>query len=207
MKPMLLTAALVGLAACAAPEFPRRAPAETAGGALVAQGWLDLDARDLAVSPEERARLAALVAPAAGAPAAQATVIAPPAARRRAERIGAALTDSGAAVAYLVDPGADRVRVAAERRELAAALCPDWTRARLRHPIDPVRGNPTPADDLALGCSVQTSIDAMAARPGDLTAPAETTAPRGAAYLRPVERHRTTGPVALPEPFRADDGL
>ncbi len=91
---------------------------------------------------------------------------------------------------------------------MIAMQCPGWDRARLSHPIDAVNGNPLPADALRIGCHTQAALDAMVARPSDLTAPPAQMSPASAAAQnRAIERHRTIGPVPLPAPQRASEAL
>ncbi len=96
----------------------------------------------------------------------------------------------------------------AEIAALHGPLCPDWSRARIPHPIDPITGNPTPSDRLLLGCHNAAALDAMAARPSDLTDPPARMSPASAEAIgRGIERHRTTGPTPLPPPARTVGGL
>lgn len=86
--------------------------------------------------------------------------------------------------------------------------CPGWERVRLSHPIDPVNGNPLPSDAMRIGCHTQAALDAMVARPSDLTAPPLAMGPASAAAQnRAIERHRTIGLTPLPAPQRAGDAL
>lgn len=91
---------------------------------------------------------------------------------------------------------------------MVALQCPGWERARIRHPIDAVNGNPLPADALRIGCHTQAALDAMVARPSDLTAPPAQMSPGDAvAQSRAIERRRTIGLVPLPAPQRAGAAL
>ncbi len=92
---------------------------------------------------------------------------------------------------------------------MIAMQCPGWERARLSHPIDAVNGNPLPLYADAEGrFATQAALDAMVARPSDLTAPPAQMSPASAAAQnRAIERHRTLGPVPLPAPQRASEAL
>lgn len=121
--------------------------------------------------------------------------------------------------------GLDRARQAFEAETLASAegftpereqalvgllpnRCPNWQAARLRHPIDALRGNPVPADTLVMGCFNQAALDAMAARPDDIVTPPAAMAPAPAeATARGVRRYLTEGPPPLPAPARTVGGL
>lgn len=87
---------------------------------------------------------------------------------------------------------------------MVALQCPGWEQARVSHPIDAIDGNPLPAGALRFGCHNQAALDAMAARPSDLTAPPARMSPGdAAAQNRAIERRRTTGLAPLPAPQRA----
>ena len=91
---------------------------------------------------------------------------------------------------------------------MVALKCPGWEQARISHPIDFIDGNPLPADRMRIGCHTQAALDAMVARPSDLTAPPSQMAPASAAAQnRAIERHRTIGPIPLPAPQRAGEAL
>lgn len=99
-----------------------------------------------------------------------------------------------------------------EREQALAGLlpnrCPNWTAARLRHPIDPLFGNPVPADRLPMGCFNQAALDAMAARPEDVINPPADMAPAPAeSTARGVARYLTEGPPPLPQAARVVEGL
>jgi len=91
---------------------------------------------------------------------------------------------------------------------MVALQCPGWEQARLSHPIDAINGNPLPAESLRIGCHNQAALDAMVARPSDLTAPPARMSPGdAAAQNRAIERRRTIGLVPLPEPQRASAAI
>lgn len=99
-----------------------------------------------------------------------------------------------------------------EREQALAGLlpnrCTNWRAARLRHPLDAVVGNPVPADAPAMGCFNQAALDAMAARPADVTAPPADMAPAPPdPATRAVGRYLTEGPPPLPEAARVVEGL
>jgi hypothetical protein len=104
-------------------------------------------------------------------------------------------------------PGSLTPEREAELAALAQSRCPDWRAARLPHPLDAVRPNPLPSDRPKMGCHTQATLDAMLARPSDILDPPETMSPASAAALnRGIERHRTVGPVPLPDPARSVGG-
>lgn len=91
---------------------------------------------------------------------------------------------------------------------MVAMQCPNWEVARITHPMDIVHGNGAPSQSMAMGCHTQASLDAMIARRSDLTAPPEQMSPASAEALnRGIERHRTIGPVPLPEVQRARESF
>jgi type IV pilus biogenesis protein CpaD/CtpE len=82
----------------------------------------------------------------------------------------------------------------------AAAGCADWAAARLSHPIDPLLGNPDPAEALHLGCATDANLARMVADPADLrgkggTAPAPASSAAGA-----VQRYHSNQVTPLPAP-------
>lgn len=86
--------------------------------------------------------------------------------------------------------------------------CPNWSAARLRHPIDALTGNPVPADAQVMGCFNAAALDAMVARPEDIATPPAETAPAPAeSVARGVGRYLTEGPPKLPPPARVVGGL
>lgn len=91
----------------------------------------------------------------------------------------------------------------ASRREAAVAAlrsnCPDWDAVRLPHPVDPLFPAAPRSDLPAMGCHTQAALDAMLARPDDVSNPPVATAPAAAAPLsRTIARHRDAGPPPLP---------
>jgi type IV pilus biogenesis protein CpaD/CtpE len=74
--------------------------------------------------------------------------------------------------------------------------------------MDRLAGNPMPAHDAPLGCATSAALDAMVARPEDLTAPPSGPfAADAAAATLPVARRRTEGLVPLPARAASSAGL
>lgn len=91
---------------------------------------------------------------------------------------------------------------------MVAMQCPNWEVAQITHPMDVVHGNGAPSQAIRMGCHTQAALDAMVARRSDLTDPPERMGPASAEALnRGIERHRTIGPVPLPEPQRARESF
>jgi type IV pilus biogenesis protein CpaD/CtpE len=203
-KPLFAAMTVLFAGACVAPEFRHQdssfAPAFGASEAPV----LLLEPTGGALTGAERANLASTPRRSTVDGLARVLVTAPPAAAGRARAVTQALEADGAIVAQATDPDATMIAVTALELSSPTTDCPDWTQARLSHPMDLYTPNPMPAHATALGCDTRVALMRMVARPDDLGNPPERMSPAPAApAVRAVELYRTTGVPPLPERTRA----
>jgi type IV pilus biogenesis protein CpaD/CtpE len=88
----------------------------------------------------------------------------------------------------------------------AATGCPDWSSARLSHPIDPLVGNPSPAEELRLGCASDANLARMVADPADLRGEAVTGPAPASNAAGAVQRYHANQVTPLPEPHTTFGG-
>lgn len=202
-RPLFAAMTVLLAGACVAPGFRHQdssiAPAFRASAAPV----LLLEPTGGALTDAERANLAATPRPSPVDGLARVLVTAPPAAART-QAVTRALEADGAIVAQASDPDATMITVTALELSPPSTDCPDWTQARLSHPMDRYTPNPMPAHATAFGCDTRAALMRMVARPDDLGNPPARMSPAPAApAVRAVELYRTTGVPPLPARTRA----
>ncbi len=203
-KPLFAAMTVLLAGACVAPGFRHQdSSIATAFGAGAAPVVL-LEPMGGALTDAERANLAVASLPSPIDGLARVLVTAPPAAAGRTRAVTQALEADGAIVAQATDPDATMIAVTALELSPPSTDCPDWTRARLSHPMDRYTPNPMPAHATAFGCDTRVALMRMVARPDDLGNPPERMSPAPAApAVRAVELYRTTGVPPLPARTRA----
>jgi type IV pilus biogenesis protein CpaD/CtpE len=195
--PFLLAAAM-SVAGCTGPTF--NAPGTPVGEAdtVTVDGYLAISAAPASLDAGTAERIRVMASERGPVGVARGLVTAP-GPSDRVNGVVQALSMGGVEPVVMLEPEATEIEVTVFRTVNEG--CPDWASARIRYATDTIgwNRNPYPADALPLGCTLNTSLDAMVANPRDLTDPPTHTGPASAAALAATsERYRTTGPRALP---------
>lgn len=203
-----VAALALSIAACQAPQFPERAdmlPADAVGA--FAEPLVPLT---MMLTPERlqgrfRDDVLRFAEEADGADAVAAVIEAPPYRQVFARDTQRLLLEVGIP-STIIYTQTDNVVVRGERVDVVASRCPDWREVRIAHPIDPLFGNPFPADQMRFGCVNDANLEVMVARPGDLGAGATTGPAVAATAVGAVERYRNNEIPPLPDTANFDVG-
>lgn len=198
--PLLVVAALLATVACQPKPFVERAEPRPAAdiGYEVSIYETVLPITLKRVDGDAAARLDRFVAAMDGAALRRAIVEVPPGYGEIGGAVAGYLAAQGLEVAVAEVPTTG-IMISGDQVDVVASRCPDFVTARLSHPLDPLWGNPNPANDLAFGCANDSNLEAMVADPSDFGIGARTDPPSATSAVGAVRRYQENKVTPLPE--------